>query len=284
MLKQLTDKIYYMPHNNDTDRPTLGLICGSQYSLIVDSGNSPKHAKEFMTALLDMDIPPVKYLIITHWHWDHILGIKEMNLTTIAHHHTKSKLEEMNQLKWDDSSLDHYVKEGRFSEFTVNCIKKEIPDRDHLTIGHLDITYVDRLEIDLGDLICVVESIGGDHTDDASVIYIPDEKVLFLGDCIYGSSCHGAYGYTEEKLIPMLNKIQEYDAKHYIISHEELYTSETLETFSNELRIANEVVGKKTSVEEALQTFKDTYDRSPSEDEAFYIRCFADVNKARLSD
>ncbi len=124
MLKQLTDKIYYMPHNNDTDRPTLGLICGSQYSLIVDSGNSPKHAKEFMTALLDMDIPPVKYLIITHWHWDHILGIKEMNLTTIAHHHTKIKLDEMNQLKWDDSSLDHYVKEGRFSEFTINCIKK----------------------------------------------------------------------------------------------------------------------------------------------------------------
>lgn len=28
MLNKLFDRVFYMPHNNETDRPALGLICG----------------------------------------------------------------------------------------------------------------------------------------------------------------------------------------------------------------------------------------------------------------
>lgn len=88
-----------MPHDDTTDRPTLGLICGSKSSMIIDSGNSPRHAKEFLSKIKSMEIPPVKYLVITHYHWDHIFGIKEMDLITIMSLATEKKIEEMKLLK-----------------------------------------------------------------------------------------------------------------------------------------------------------------------------------------
>ncbi len=282
MIKKLTDRIYYMPHKEDTDRPSLGVICGNKYSLVVDSGNSPKHAIEFLTELDALDIPPLKYLAITHYHWDHIFGIKEMGLVTIANHNTIEKLEEIKKLKWDDVSLVEHVNQGRFSDFTIECIKKEITDRDNFEIGELDITYENSIKIDLGGLTCIIKSIGGDHTNDASMIYIPEEKVLFLGDCIYGGMYKGVYGYTREKLFPMIDKILDCDADHYIVSHENIFDKEGITDLLNQLKTAGEIVGEDLSNEEAIKRFSDKYNRVPSEDESFYMKCFADVNGVML--
>lgn len=282
MIKKLSDRIFYMEQNDETDRPSLGLICGNKYSLIVDSGNSPKHAKEFLSELNSMNIPPVKYLVLTHWHWDHIFGIKEMNLITIAHENTKEKLDEMKKLKWDDKSLENHIIEKKFAEFAVNCIKKEMPEkeRNNLIIGDLDITFNDSIEIDLGGVTCIVKVIGGDHSDDTSIIYVPEEKTLFLGDCIYGNMYNDTYGYTIEKLFPMIEKIEKYDAEHHILSHQGLWDNNKINEFWNLLRTTGQIVGKDTSVEQATKRFINTFNRQPSEDEVFYIKCFADVNKA----
>jgi glyoxylase-like metal-dependent hydrolase (beta-lactamase superfamily II) len=280
MLEKITERVFYMPCSEETDRPTLGLICGDKYSLIVDSGNSPTHAKEFLAELNTMSIPPVKYLVITHWHWDHVFGIKDMNLVTISHENTKEKLEEMKGYKWDDASLDKYVKEGIYNDFTIDCIKKEIQDRDNFTLGELDITYKDSIEIDLGGVTCIVKAVGGTHTEDSSVIYVPKERVIFLGDCVYGTRYNGEYGYTQEKLLPMIDEIEKFEADYFIISHQELYNRKDINEFWSQLRDTGKIVGTDTSSEEATKRFAETYNRMPSEDEAFYIKCFANVNMA----
>ena len=280
MLEKITDRIFYMPCSEETDRPALGLICGDKYSLIVDAGNSPKHAEEFLAELKGMSIPPVKYLVITHWHWDHVFGIKNMNLVTISQEKTKEKLEEMKEYKWDDESLDKYLKEGIYNEFTINCIKKEISDRENFTLGDLDITYKDSIEIDLGGITCIIKAIGGDHTEDASVIYVPKERVMFLGDCIYGTRYNGEYGYTQEKVVPMIDEIEKFEADYYIISHEKLYDKKDLNEFFSQLKNAGEIVGTEISSEESTKRFLEIYNRMPTEDEGFYIKCFANVNRA----
>ncbi|WP_432665598.1 MBL fold metallo-hydrolase [Wukongibacter baidiensis] len=280
MIKKLTDRVFYMPHSEETDRPSLGLICGNKYSLIVDSGNSPKHAREFLSEIEALDIPPVRYLVITHWHWDHIFGIKEMDLVTIAHENIKEDFEKMKKYNWDDASLEGYIKDGTFSDFTVEFIKKEMPDRKELSIGDLDIIIKDSIEIDLGGVTCIIKGVEGSHTDDSLVVYAPEEKVVFLGDCVYGTKYNGVYGYTKEKLFPMIEKIEEFDAEHYIISHEELCDKKEMDEFWSQLRAAEEVVGKTTSAEEAIKRFSEKFGKEPSEDEVFCINCFANVNKA----
>ena len=40
MLKKISECIYYLPPDSETDRPVLGYIRGDRYSLMVDAGNS----------------------------------------------------------------------------------------------------------------------------------------------------------------------------------------------------------------------------------------------------
>ncbi len=48
-----------------------------------------------------------------------------------------------------------------------------------------DVTFDQRIEIDLGEVTCVVQHVGGDHAADSVIVYVKEEKILFLGDCIF---------------------------------------------------------------------------------------------------
>ena len=53
MLQQLTDRVWYLPHDEASDRPVLTYIEGDQLSVAVDAGASPAHVREFYTAITD---------------------------------------------------------------------------------------------------------------------------------------------------------------------------------------------------------------------------------------
>ena len=176
MLKKLSDTIYYLPNQNDKERPTLGLICGEQYSLLVDAGNSTKHAKNLINEIEKLDVPPVKYLVITHAHWDHFLGMNEMDATIIVNCETNQRLKQWQTFSFDDHSLQHYVNGNKMSDFCRKIIQEDIPERDHFTLPSPDIIFNNTLTIDLGNKICHLEQITSTHTDDSPIVYIPDER------------------------------------------------------------------------------------------------------------
>jgi len=269
-----------MPASTETDRPVLGLVSGGKYSLIIDSGNSPSHAADFLKEIGDLDIPPVKYLVLTHYHWDHVFGIKEMDLMTIASEKTKQELSKMKGLNWDDASLEEHVENNIISSNCSKFIKQELADRESFEVGDVDLSFNEYLSIDLGGLTCNLYSIGGTHTDDSTVIHIPEEKVLFLGDCIYGRRYNGLYGYDKQRLSSMMGEIDKHDAQHYLASHESVWREKELLDFRSLLKTASDIADESTSVAEALEHYKKEYGCKPSEDEAFCIECFLNANKA----
>ncbi len=90
-LKKITDNILYLPADDNTDRPILAAICGDKKTLLIDSGNSSNHARLFLEELKRNNVKSPDYVVITHWHWDHIFGIQEMSLPTIASKETGEK-------------------------------------------------------------------------------------------------------------------------------------------------------------------------------------------------
>lgn len=54
----------------DNDRPNIGIISGSETSIIVDGGNSESHFGLLPSAV----ISNAEYLFLTHNHWDHVCG------------------------------------------------------------------------------------------------------------------------------------------------------------------------------------------------------------------
>ncbi|MBD7985330.1 MBL fold metallo-hydrolase [Sporosarcina sp. Sa2YVA2] len=273
MLKKLSNSIYYLSNQNDKDRPTLGLVCGDQYSLIIDAGNSTQHANDFLREIEKLHVPPVKYLVITHAHWDHFLGMNEFAATVIVNSETDDVLTKWRSYKFDDSSLEEYVHSNQMNKMCMEIIQEEIPNRANFKLNSPDIIFEDRLTIDLGNKVCILEKISSTHTDDSTVVYIPDEKVIFLADCVYSTTTNSLFHYKQAMLLPMIQDIQKYDADMFLLGHESICDLDEMNKFWKELTTASKAV-TSTSLDHAIKSFKVENNRNPNDDELFFIKAF----------
>ncbi|CAG9607574.1 MBL fold metallo-hydrolase [Pseudoneobacillus rhizosphaerae] len=273
MLNKLSDTIYYLANQEDRERPTLGLICGDQYSLIIDSGNSTQHAKDFLQEIKKLNVPPVRYVVITHAHWDHFLGMNEFDATVIVNSQTYKMINEWKRYSFDDISLQQYVKSNQMSTMCMKTIQTDMPNRDSFKLNSPDVIFENTLSIDLGNKVCILEKIKSTHTDDSTIIYIPDEKVIFLGDCAYGTTTNSLFHYKQSMLLPMIKDIQKFDAEMFLLGHESICDSNEMNIYWEELTSASRVV-KSTSLEKAIELFKVENNRDPNDNELFFIKAF----------
>jgi glyoxylase-like metal-dependent hydrolase (beta-lactamase superfamily II) len=113
-------------------------------------------AKPYIDAIKAVTDKPVKYVIYSHHHYDHIAGgkpFKDLGATFIAHRRAKERLLELNKQNalWPDVVIPDEVVDG----------KKTI------TLGGttLELLYVGR-----------------NHSDDMLVMRLPKEKLVFVVD------------------------------------------------------------------------------------------------------
>ena len=78
-----------------------------------------------------------------------------------------------------------------------------------------------QLDIDLGGIQCQLHHVGGDHASDSTIVYIPEEKIMFVSDAMYQDLYHGPWNYTMQKLLPLLDKLLAFDVAHYLLGHHE---------------------------------------------------------------
>lgn len=73
-LNQLTNRIYFLEHDPEVDRPMLAYLKGDKFSLAVDAGYSASHVQDFYRAIEVEHFNKPDFTVITHWHYDHPLG------------------------------------------------------------------------------------------------------------------------------------------------------------------------------------------------------------------
>ena len=217
--QQVSPHVYWLSPDPSTDRPILGVISGKRGSLIVDAGNSSAHAQVLLEQIYSHDLPAPAYLFLTHWHWDHVFGAARFAVPTFAHHETARIVERMSHFDWSDTALDQRVRDGLEIEFCRDMIKAELPNRASLVIQPPEIAFDLQVTIDLGDIPCQLIHVGGDHSHDSTVAYVPEDRVMFLGDCIYDDLHHGPRRLTTRKLLPLYERLLSYQADYYLPSH-----------------------------------------------------------------
>ncbi|TYS58527.1 MBL fold metallo-hydrolase [Sutcliffiella horikoshii] len=273
MLNKVTQAVYYLSNDDSKERPTLGLVCGDKFSLVIDSGNSVQHAQDFLKEIEALNVPPVEYLVVTHGHWDHILGMTEFGATIIVNSLTNQLLEEWQNYSFDDDSLHQYVESNKMSFKCMEIIKNEIPFRDSFRLNSADIIFEKSLTIDLGNKVCVLETIIGTHSDDSTILYVPDDKVLFLGDSVYGTTTNSLFHYNQSQLLPMIEEIQKYDATSFILGHESRCDAEEMNLYWKEL-ISTSKATDSTSIDRAIECFERENNRTPNSNEHFFLKAF----------
>lgn len=210
-LMKLTDRIYYLPHNPDVDRPMLAYLKGSQLSLAIDAGYSINHVVDFYDALVANDFEIPNFTVITHWHYDHTFGMHSLKSITIAHQNTNKYLREQQEL----SKNKEYINTLKKNDVHF---QREYESLNELNIVLSDIEFSNGVVLNLGELTAVIFHTESPHSEDTVCVYIPEEKVLFLGDATSEDFFNGGY-MDKEKLNSLINMIEKTDCEYCILSH-----------------------------------------------------------------
>ncbi|MBT2655907.1 MBL fold metallo-hydrolase [Bacillus sp. ISL-18] len=219
-INKIGNSFWYMTPVSETDRPIVGMAVGKERTLMIDAGNSEAHAQLFLEMLEEQNVTKPDIVVLTHWHWDHIFGLSSLTeAVSISSKATKKEMEKLIPLSWTDKALDERVREGTEIEFCASCIKKEFPDHRDIQITLPTVVFETELEIDLGGVTCLLKHVGGDHAADSVVIYLKEEKLLFLGDSIYPDIFSPKQNYTTKRTKELAAILEQFDAETYILSH-----------------------------------------------------------------
>ena len=132
------------------------------------------------------------------------------------------------------------------------------------------------MKLNLGGVTCIIEHVGGDHSSDSNLLYIPEEKTLFLGDCLYANMYAEKWHYTIEKMSKLLEKIEGYDAEIYFLSHHPApLTKDEFTSFVSLLKTSAALTKKhKGDLEAITAEMSSHFQRELTEDDLEIIRYF----------
>lgn len=189
-MHKITDRCYYFSGDHATDRPSLGYVRGDRFALAIDGGNSPAHWQQISAELAAAGLPQPNWCAVTHSHWDHVYGLCAMDATVIACRRTDEQLRRMQRWQWDEASMADRLRTGEDIRFCHDCILKEYADPCAIRVRAADMVFDERLTIDLGGVHAELYRIDNSHAADCVVVYIPEEKVIYLGDITYHDLHH----------------------------------------------------------------------------------------------
>ena len=177
-LNRLTERVWVYPFEEERDRPNLGYIRGDRWSLAVDAGHSDAHIAGFYRALEGAGLPLPDLTVLTHWHWDHTFAMHAVRGRTLANARTDRYLRDFAgrvRREGDDVFLSLH-----------ESIRREYAGSRPVIIVPADMVFTGETRLDLGG--CNVRAFQADapHTDDSTLVLVPGEKVLFLGDATGG--------------------------------------------------------------------------------------------------
>ena len=199
-LNRINDRIWVSSFEEDRDRPALGYIRGDKYSLAVDAGHSKEHVEEFYSLLKEAELPLPELTVMTHWHWDHTFGMFAINELSLAEKRTEEHLQKL-MMEWDDESEDRL-------KAMDEHIALEYKDQSMQVVG-ADVVFGDEISLDLGGIKVQCLHTESPHTDDSVLILLPEERVLFFGDCISGEYPEWIVDIERMKLL--ITKLEELD-------------------------------------------------------------------------
>ena len=149
-----------------------GFIVTTAGVVVIDALGSPALAEELLAAIRQVTALPVRYVIVTHYHADHIYGLqvfKDLGATVIARREGQAYL--------NSDTAQRRLVASREELFPW------IDERTRLVAADrwLDADTV----LEVGDERFSIRHAGPAHTPEDLVVYAERAKVLFAGDLVF---------------------------------------------------------------------------------------------------
>jgi cyclase len=210
----------------------VGAILTGEGVILIDTPMLPEDADAWLEEIRKRTNEPILYILNTDHHRGHIIGNQYFPMATVIAHEFAWK----NMKSYGDS----------FRTRLLNLYRNRMPEaaeewKQNLKIIEPEITFTGRITLFKGDKEIHLIPLGG-HTPATTVIYLPNDGLLFAGDVVVTDRPPFlSQGDTKEWLeaLTYLRKLQ-YDV--LIPGHGELTGKEATEKMSEFLRIVRRKV------------------------------------------
>jgi glyoxylase-like metal-dependent hydrolase (beta-lactamase superfamily II) len=211
--------------------------------LVVDSGHFPSLTRKIIAEIRKLTNKPVRYLVNTHWHADHITGnylYKEAfpDVVIVSTAYTQEKVANFLPDFDDTRQLTEFrpvlvrvttTKKRRdgtpipaadlqYFQLMLDATDSVLPEFRESRRVPPSVAFTDKLHIELGKRPVEVSFLGRGNTGGDAVIYLPQSKTLITGDLLVYPIPY-AFGSFMSEWIATLKHLASVDATAIVPGH-----------------------------------------------------------------
>jgi cyclase len=242
--------------------------------MIVDTHSKPSAARVIVERLRTLTAKPVRYVVNTHFHWDHWHGnevypraypgaeIVSNQITREAmvrkglkriQDHVRTMPADIRKLEADIAAahgdarakLENDLRLARAYLAEVSALEPALPT----------IAFEDTMKLYRRDREIQLLHLGRAHTEGDVFVYLPREKVVITGDALIGWTPYMGDGYPED-WAGTLDRLAQLDFTHIIMGHGEPAGREWLRTFRGYVHDMVEAVRREVAAGATLDEVK----------------------------
>jgi glyoxylase-like metal-dependent hydrolase (beta-lactamase superfamily II) len=199
-LERVADGIYYATGGSGSNNV---VVVNDQDVLLVDDGTTPAAARAFLEDVRLLTDRPVRYVVNTHFHYDHTDGnsVFGPNVDIIAHEYVRHAI-----LTFDVLHREPYTtSQGTAVPARIASLRQQIADEKNpqrktslekdlasaeTALEDLkeikpvppNVTYTSKLVLVKGQREIQLLFLGRGHTGGDTVVFLPREKIVCTGD------------------------------------------------------------------------------------------------------
>ena len=180
---KLSERAYAYTAEGD---PNTGIIVGDDAVMVIDTQATPVMAQDVIRRIREVTPRPIKYVVLSHYHAVRVLGASAYKPEqVIASRDTYDLIVERGEADMK-SEIERFPRLFRAVE--------SVPGLTWPTL-----VFEKRLTLWLGKLQVEIMQLGRGHTKGDTVVWLPQEKILFSGDLVeYGATPYTGDAYLTD--------------------------------------------------------------------------------------
>jgi glyoxylase-like metal-dependent hydrolase (beta-lactamase superfamily II) len=204
-VRQVAPDLYF--HYNDSSSNSAFLVTGEGV-LVVDSGQHPADGRALLERIRSVTDKPIKYVINTHFHGDHVLGnpaFRAAGAIFIAHRDTVTMMR------------THYQAEiARRGDY----YKRFNLDPAELRMDLPDVAYDGGMTITLGGRTVNVMYLGAGQNPGDTLVHFPHARAVFVGGPFARRNwSNTSFTPSIDGWIALLEKVAAMDVDRFLPGH-----------------------------------------------------------------